>query len=116
MPPRSSRFDLPSEAKQRPTYVISQLRLPKPPLIAHIQGPFLSEAEIGHTAGDDDLTDKHSAWIPYVDAIAAAAIDVAVRVAFDAVGAARVYECEEAAIGEERSWIGAGKLKLGLEW
>jgi hypothetical protein len=32
--------------------VISQLRLPQPCLVAHVQSAFLSEAKVGYTAVD----------------------------------------------------------------
>jgi hypothetical protein len=83
--------------------MISQLRLPQSTLITNIQSAVFSEAEVSHAALDEDLADQHSAWIPHVYAVAAAAVDVAFGVAFDAVGNAGVGDCEEAAVCEKWS-------------
>jgi hypothetical protein len=85
--------------------MISQLRFPQPRLVTDIQSAVFSEAEISHAPLDEDLADQHSAWIPHVYAVAAAAVDVAFGVAFDAVGHAGVGDCEEAAVCEEWSYI-----------
>lgn len=61
-----------------------------------------AETEIGAAAVNLDLAHQHAAAVPDIDPVAAAGIDVAEDVAFDAVGRARVGVGEHAPVRRVR--------------
>ncbi|KAI9721634.1 MAG: hypothetical protein M1835_003996, partial [Candelina submexicana] len=70
-------------------------------LIKQKQLPIPPETKIRNAALDQNLADEASAGVPDIDAVAAAAVDVAEDVAFDAVWDPVVGHGEDAAVGEE---------------
>lgn len=74
---------------------------PQPVLVEDEEHAAAAEAEIGGAAGHEDAAEEHAAGGPDVDAVAAAAVDVAVRVALYAVGDAGLGKGEEAAVAEK---------------
>ncbi len=92
-----------SETEQCTTNISAQLRFPQSCLVTDVQGASLPKAEICHAALDENLANEHSSWIPYVDAVAAATVNVAAGVAFDAIRTARLYKCKKTSIHKKWS-------------
>lgn len=61
-----------------------------------------TEAEVGHAAPDQDPAEQNTARGPNIEAIAAAAVDVAIHVDLDAIRDSRVGKGEKPAVGQER--------------
>lgn len=97
--------------QQRPLHLPIHLHNPNPRLIQQHQLAFACEAEICDSAGDHDLAYQDPTGRPDVDPIAAAAVDIAARVAFDAVWDAVGGGGEEAAVGEERVGVPGAEVE-----
>lgn len=78
-----------------------QLCPPQPILIEQVHLSSPSKAEIGDTSGNNNSSKEHSTGRPDIHTIAAAAVNVAVHVAFDAVGNAVIGKGEESPVCEE---------------
>ena len=70
-------IDPDSQTQQRPSHVFSNLRLPQPRLITHIDGALFAEAEIAYSALDQYLAYQYAVGIPYLHSVAAARVNVA---------------------------------------
>jgi hypothetical protein len=79
----------------------TQLCPPQPILIEQVHLSPPSKAEIGDTSGKKDSSKEHSAGRPDIYTIAAAAVDVTVHVAFNAVGNTVIGKGKEAPVCEE---------------
>lgn len=78
-----------------------QLCPPQPILVEQVHLSSPPKAEIGDTSGKKNSSKDHSAGRPDIHTIAAAAVNVAVHVAFDAVGNTVIGKGEEAPACEE---------------
>ncbi|KDN60523.1 hypothetical protein CSUB01_10539 [Colletotrichum sublineola] len=93
--------DLASDAQQCPLSLVRQLGPPEAVLIQDEDLAVAPEAEVGSAPLDKDLAQQDAAGRPDVDAVAAAAVHVAVHVALDTVRDARVRHAEEPPVGQE---------------
>lgn len=78
-----------------------QLYPPQPILIEQVHLSSPSKAEISDASGKKNSSKEHSAGRPDIHTIAAAAVNVAVHVAFDAVGDTVISKGEKAPVCEE---------------
>jgi hypothetical protein len=81
--------------------VSAQLCPPQPILIEQVHFSSPSKAKVGDTARKNDSSKEHSAGRPDIYTIAAAAVDVAVHIAFDAVRDTVIGKSEKAAVRKE---------------
>lgn len=83
--------------------MFGQLHPPQPMLIKQVHLSSSPKAKISDTSSHKYSSQKYSARRPDVDTITAAAVNVAVHVAFDAVGNTVIGKGEEAAVCKE--WL-----------